>query len=138
MTTGFERDIEGCATCPCACPPECENFCVGLPWSEMEPGSYDLAVLHHQGADHRIRAGCSLAFRRQAKGQGHVLEILRAGRHRFLRVTRDRLRIARADFVDFARETEAARADGLAAASANAAWAAANLAIATRKGEQLT
>ena len=111
---------------------------MGLARTAMKSLPDNPSVLDDNGSNHGIGAGCPLALRRQAKGQGHVPEVLRADLHRFLRATRERLRIARADFVAFAREREDERADGLAAVSANAAWAAANLAIATRKGEQLT
>src|SRR5512134_2061734 len=94
--------------------------------------SDDPALLHYQGPDHRIRACRPLTPCRQAKGQGHVPEILCAAGHRFLRATRDRLRVARADFVDFARDLEDGFAAFFASASARAAWAAAKRAMATR------
>ena len=109
----------------------------------------DPALFDDDGADHRIRACRSLALRRQAKGQGHIVEILCTISHRFLRLPTDSLDagFARFDddkdvFLDFAVFTRAVAAlldkAGLADVSAMAACAAASLAIATRNGEQLT
>ena len=93
----------------------------------MKPLPDDLALANHQGPNHRIWACRSPALFRQAKGQGHEAEIsLRAG-HRLLRREVDVLRGAGDVFPA-----------GFALDSAIAACAAANRAIATRKGEQLT
>jgi hypothetical protein len=80
---------------PLACGPawaERKNFCVGLPWTVVIPAADDAAVLDHDGADHGIRTGLALALRRKTKRQGHEVEVRCGGSHRFLRVTRDRLR----------------------------------------------
>ena len=97
----------------------------------------DSVSTNHQGSDHRIRTGRSLALRRQAKSQGHVMQVLIATTHRALRVTRGRRR-RDCDLVGFTRDDAAVLMDFLASASDKAACAAANLAIGTRYGEQLT
>ena len=58
----------------------------------MVPAADDTTVLDHESADHGIRAGLTPALRREAKRQGHEVEVRGGGGHRFLRVTRDRLR----------------------------------------------
>ncbi len=58
----------------------------------MIPSADDTAVLHHEGADHGIRAGLTPALRRETKRQGHEVAVRGGSGHRFLRVTRDRLR----------------------------------------------
>ena len=97
----------------------------------------DLVSLDDHRADHRIRTGRPSALRRQAKGQSHVAQVLNAIGHRVLRATRDRRRLDLA-LVDFTRDEVVAFVDFPPSASASAAWAAANLAIGTRYGEQLT
>ncbi len=127
MTAGLKRDIQCGALSLLSCLPECEDFCVRSSWSEMIPPSNDLALTNHQGPDHRIRTCRSPALCRQAKGQGHEAEIVCSVGHRLLRRKVDGLRAA-GDFFPA----------GFVLDSAIAAWAAANRAIATRKGEQLT
>lgn len=138
MATGFERDVERSPDGPLTCLPKRQDFRVCFAWAVMKTAPDNTAMLYHYGADHGIGAGRSLALCRKAKGQGHVLQIFRAAGHRFLRVTRDRLRLARAGFVVFACDDEERLDDFLASASANAAWAAASRAMGTRYGEQLT
>lgn len=103
----------------------------------MKPLPDDLALANDQGADHRIWADCSLAFRCQAKGQSHEVGILLCAGHRLLRVVRDEPRLGRA-VTARARDAGAFFFAGFTLDAAMAACAAANLAIATRKGEQLT
>jgi hypothetical protein len=110
----------------------------------------DPALFDDDGTDHRIRTRRSLALHRQAKGQGHIVEISCAVGHRFLRLPEGRLEAGLACFKDFdtfpdftvaLADTFAAffgAAGDLASAAAIAACAAANRAIATRNGEQLT
>ena len=82
-------------------------------------------------------------LRRETKGQGHEVAVRCGGGHRFLRVTRDRLRGRGTDFVfvvfivaffGFARDPETLGMgwELLDPASANAAWAAASRAMGTR------
>ena len=127
---------------------ERKNFCVGLPWPVVIAAADNAAVLDHEGADHGVRAGLTQALRRETKRQGHEVEMRRGGGHRFLRVTRGRLRGCGADFVfvdfvvffvvvvvfAFVRGTDRLRGEGaaLAPASAKAAWAAASRAMPTR------
>ena len=87
----------------------------------MEALADDPAVFHDDGTNHRIRANRPPTLRRKAKGQSHVVEILWEAGHRFLRATRDRLRVVRADFVDFAREGEVDAADFFESAATKAA-----------------
>src|SRR5262249_28925409 len=118
---------------------ECENFCMGFPRTVVVSTTDDAAVLDDEGADHRIRTGLAPALRREAKRQGHEVEVLCGGSHRFLRVMRG-LRGCRDDFVflvscfAFARgpETLDAGREWLDAASAKAAWAAASRAMGMR------
>ena len=149
MATRFERDVERRAVGAWPRFAERKNFCVGLPWTVVIPAADDAAVLDHEGADHGIRAGLAPALRRETKRQDHEVAVRCGGSHRFLRMTRDRLRGRRADFVfvvfigaffAFARNPETLRMgrEPLDPASANAAWAAASRAMGTRKGEQLT
>ena len=58
----------------------------------MVSAAHDAAVLDHEGADHGIWAGLPPALRRETKRQGHKVAVRYGGRHRVLRVTRDRLR----------------------------------------------
>ena len=115
-----------------SCLVERKNFRVGFPWTVMIPAADDPPVLDYKGTDHGIRAGLTLALRRKTKRQGHEVEVRCGDSHRFLRVTRDRLRSRWADFV-FAvfvaaffartRDAEALRVgrERLDPASANAA-----------------
>ena len=109
----------------------------------MISAAQDVAVLDHEGADHGIRAGLAPALRRETKGQGHEVAVRCGGGHRFLRVTRDRLRGRGTDFVfvvfivaffGFARDPETLGMgwELLDPASTNAAWAAASRAMGTR------
>lgn len=109
------------------------NLCVGSSCSEMETPPDDFALTNHQGSDHRIRACRSPALRRLAKGQSHEAEILLGAGHRRVRRDVDGFR----DF-DGLRATLVFFPTDFALDSAMAACAAANRAIATRKGEQLT
>ena len=122
---------------------ERKNFCVRLAWTVVISAADDAAVLDHEGADHGIRAGRIPALRRETERQGHEVEMRCGSSHRFLRVTRDRLRGRGADFVfvvfvivffAFARAPEALRveSDLFDPASANAPWAAASRAMGTR------
>jgi hypothetical protein len=87
----------------------------------------DPVSLDNHCADHRIRTGRIPALRRQTKGQSHEVEVSLSAGHRLLRREADGFRDAAGFFpAGFARE------------AAMAACAAANRAIATRKGEQLT
>lgn len=116
----------------------------------MKTPADDPALFDDDGTDHRIRARRALALRRQAKGQGHIVEISCTVGHRFLRLPEGRLGAGLDSFKDFDTFADftAALADtftiflgaagDLASAAAIAACAAANRAIATRKGEQLT
>jgi hypothetical protein len=143
VATGLERDIERRAYGMSPCLVERKNFRVGLPWTVMIPAADDPPVLDYKGTNHGIRAGLTLAHRRKTKRQGHEVEVRCGDSHRFLRVTRDWLRSRWADFV-FAvfvaaffartRDAEALRVgrELLDPASANAAWAAASRAMATR------
>ncbi len=92
VATGFERDVENRSVGAWSRLLECKNFCVGLPWTVVIPAADDAAVLDHEGADHGIRAGLTPALRRETKRQGHEVEMRCGSGHRFLRVTRDRLR----------------------------------------------
>ena len=143
VATGFERDVENRAVGAWPRLAERKDFCVGLPWTVVIPAADDATVLDHEGADHGIRAGLAPALRRETKRQGHEMEVRDGGGHRFLRVTRDRLRGRRADFVlvvfvvaffAFARDPDTLRLgrERLDPASANAAWAAASRAMGTR------
>ena len=107
------------------------------PGSEVKTLPDDPALTNHYRSDHRIRACRFPALRRQAKGQGHVVQVPSVTTHRALRVTRDRRRRG-CDLVGFIRDEIVVLMDFLASASDRAACAAANLAIATRYGEQLT
>jgi len=60
----------------------------------------DPALFDDDSADHRIRARRSTALRRQAKGQGHIMEILCTVGHRFLRLPTDVLRAGLPRFDD--------------------------------------
>jgi hypothetical protein len=114
----------------------------------MKPLADDSTLSNHDGSNHRIRTGRSLALRRKTKRQGHIVEISCAVRHRFLRPLEGFLGAGLARFTGcdafviftlFTRTvTGLLDATALASASAIAACAAANRAIATRKGEQLT
>src|SRR5690242_6214972 len=114
MTTGFKRHIERGAIRTLACLAECKNFSVRETGTKMKPLSDDPSSVDDDGPDHRIGTCCAAALRREAKRLGHVLKILYAVGHRFLRATRDRLRRDRADVAGFS--------PFLASASANAAW----------------
>jgi hypothetical protein len=95
----------------------------------MEALTNDPAVVDDHGADHRIWAGGPPAPRGQAKGLGHVPVILGVDSHRFMRLARDRRR----EPVDLdARDEDDALVFFFASPSANAAWAAASRAMATR------
>lgn len=114
----------------------------------MKPLADDSILANDQGSDHWIRACRRLALRRKTKRQGHIMEISYAVRHRFLRLPEGILGAGLARFTDcdaflvftlFTRTvTGFLDAAGLASASAIAACAAANRAMATRNGEQLT
>ena len=143
VATGFERDVESRAIGAWPRLLERKNFCVRLAWTVVIPAAHNAAVLDHEGADHGIRAGFPPALRRETKCQGHEVEMRCGGSHRFLRVTRDRLRGRGADFVlvvfivaflAFARDTETLCVGRalLDPASAKAPWAAASRAIGTR------
>ncbi len=93
----------------------------------MKPLPDDLPLTNDQGPNHRIWASGSPALCRQAKSQGHEVEILFCTGHRLLRREVDGLRLTGTFFFT-----------GFAIEAAIAACAAANRAIATRKGEQLT
>jgi hypothetical protein len=92
VATGFERDVERRAASAWPRLVERKNFCVGLSWTVVIPAADDAAVLDHEGTDHGIRAGLAPALRRETKRQGHEVEVRCGDGHRFLRVTRDRLR----------------------------------------------
>jgi hypothetical protein len=77
---------------------ERENLCVRLSRTVVKSSADYATVLDYQGADHGVRTGLSPALRREAKRQGHEVEVRCSSGHRFLRVTRDRLRICRDDF----------------------------------------
>ena len=62
------------------------------PKEKVIPAAHDAAVLDHEGADHGIRTGLPPALRRETERQGHEVAVQCGGGHRFLRVTRDRLR----------------------------------------------
>src|SRR5262245_3277806 len=130
MTTGFQGDIERGTTRAPTCMTEGKNLSVGETGTQVKSLTDDPSSIDDDGTDQWIRARCAQTLCREAKRQGHVLEFLWASGHRFLRATRDRRRPDRVDVVDFS--------PFLASASANAAWAAASRAIATRYGEQLT
>ena len=143
MATGFERRVERRAVGAWPRLLECKNFCMRLSWTVVIPAADDATVLDHEGADHGIRAGLTPALRRETKRQGHEVEVSDGDGHRFLRVTRGRLRGRRADFVlvvfvvaffAFARDPDTLRVgrERLDPASANAAWAAASRAMGTR------
>ena len=104
---------------------------MGIAGAKMITVADDPPIFHDNRTDHRIRARRPPALCRKAKGQGHVVEIACADGHRFLRTTRNRRRVVRADAVDLFRDVDGLD-DFLVSASAKAAWAAANLAIATR------
>lgn len=89
----------------------------------------DLPLLDNDGADHWIWACRSPALHRQAERRCHEVEILLSTGHRFLRRVVEDLRAGLADRDFFT---------GTAADTLMAACAAANRAIATRNGEQLT
>ena len=149
MAAGLKRHIECGASCLRSGSLQGEYFCVRRSGSEMKTPADDPALFDDDGTDHRIRARRSLALRRQAKGQGPIVEISGTVGHRFLRLPTDAFGAGLPRFdddvdtlVDF---TTLARAPvvfldvaGLADAWVIAACAAANRAIATRNGEQLT
>jgi hypothetical protein len=138
MATGFECDEEGCALGQTAGLTEREDFCVRLSWPVVVPATDDASLRHDQGADHWIRTGLAAAFRREAKSQGHEVVILSGCGHRFLRASRERRRAVRPDPLTLVLEVGLACVRFLVSFPANAAWAAANRAMATRNGEQLT
>ena len=92
VATGFERDVENRAIGAWPRLLERKNFCVRLSWTVVKSAADDATVLDYQGADHGIRTGLSPALRRETKRQGHEVEVRCSSGHRFLRVTRDRLR----------------------------------------------
>ncbi len=122
VTTGLERHIEGSALGSAAGLSKRENFRMRQAWTKMKSLPDDSAPFDHQGTDHRIGTSRTPALRRQAKGQSHIVEILLALGHRLLRDATLTLAEGRGDLA----------ADFFASASANAACAAASLAIATR------
>ena len=149
MATGLKRHIECGASCLRSGLLQREYFCVSSSWSEMKTLADDPPLSDDDGTNHRIRTGRSLALRRQAKGQGHIVKISRTVGHRFLRLPTVVLGASLPRFdddvetlMDFTGLIRAAVVfldmAGLADASAIAACAAANRAIATRNGEQLT
>ena len=92
MATGFERDVENRAIGAWPRLLERKNFCVRLSWTVVIPAAHNAAVLDHEGTDHGIRAGLPPALRRETERLGHEVAVWSSGGHRFLRVTRDRLR----------------------------------------------
>ena len=122
MTAGFERHIEGGALGAASGLPEGQNFRMREAGSKMKSLPDDPAVFDDHGTDHRIWAGRTPALRRKAKGQSHVVVILLAVGHRLLRDAAFALAEGRGYF----------GTAFFASASANAACAAASLAIATR------
>ena len=143
VATGFERDVKNRATGAWSRLLERKNFCVRLSWTVVTPAAHDSAILDHEGADHGIWTGLAPALRRETERQGHEVEMRCGGSHRFLRVTRDRLRGRGTDFVfvvfivaffAFARNPDTLRVgrERLAPASAKAPWAAASRAMGTR------
>ena len=143
VATGFERHVECRTPRAWPCLVECENFCVRLPWTVVIPAAHDTAVLHHEGADHGIRAGLAPALRRKTERQGHEVVVRCGGSHRVLRVMRDRLRGRGADFVfvvfivvffAFTRDPETLPVgrEPFDPVSANAPWAAASRAMGIR------
>ncbi len=122
MTAGFERYIERGAFGSAASLSKRGNFGMRQAWAEMKPLPDYPALFDDQSPDHRIWTGRSTALGRQAKGQEHVVVILLAVGHRFLRDAA----------FDLAEERGDLAAAFFASASANAACAAASRAIATR------
>ncbi len=49
----------------------------------------DAAVRDDNGPNHRVGAGLAVALRSKAKSYHHIVEIVCADRHRFLRVVKD-------------------------------------------------
>ena len=92
MATGFKCDVERRAVGAWPRLAERKNFCVGLPRTVVISTADDASVLDDEGADHGIRTRLPPALRRETKRQGHEVEVRCSGGHRFLRVTRDRLR----------------------------------------------
>lgn len=128
MAAGFERHIERRAARAAAGLPERQDFRVRKARPEMKALPDDAALFDDHGADHWIRTGRPPALRGKTKSPRHIVEILCAAGHRFLRPTRER----RPGFADLARDGADGPAVFLASASANAACAAASRAIATR------
>ncbi len=87
--------------------------------AEMKPSAYDSPLADDDGADHRVWACRSPTFLGEAESEGHEIEV---ARHRFLRE----------GAFAFTTVFDGFPPDGFSPASANAAWAAASLAIATR------
>ena len=60
-------------------------------WTDQDIADATTAS-HENRADSGIRAGLAPALRRETERQGHEVAVRCGGGHRFLRVTRDRLR----------------------------------------------
>jgi len=119
MTAGFERHIESSASGAASRLSEGQNFRMRQARAQMKPPPDDPALFDNQSTDHRVRAGRTLAPRRQTKGHSHEMKI---SLHRFLREAVFDLREGLFDFAPAF----------FASASASAACAAASRAIATR------
>ncbi len=120
MATGFKRDVKSCAARTIAGLTDGEDFRMGKAWPTVISLTDHLTILDDQGADHRIGTGGPSALRREPKGLCHELKI---ARHRFL--------LREGPFL-LPLGRDAATTVCLVASSANAAWAAASRAMATR------
>ena len=98
MTAGFEGDVEGPASRPCAGLAEGDDFGMWAARLAVGPLTDDPAAGYHHGADHRIRAGGTPALRREAKRQGHIVTIAGRRPHRFVRLGRRTTRLATSRF----------------------------------------
>ena len=81
-----------------------EHFGMGLAGGVMIGLADDAALGDDHGPNHRVGGGLTETLRRKAKSQHHIMEIVCADGHRFLRVVEDGRRdafVALTAFVDW-------------------------------------
>ncbi len=119
VATGLKCDVECRACSKRACLTESQNFGMRKAGADVKTPADNSTPSDDDGADHRIGASSPTALRSETESQGHEPKI---ARHRFLRE----------DAFAFTTFFDGFPPEGFSSAPANAAWAAASLAIATR------
>jgi hypothetical protein len=89
VAAGFERYVERGSARQTSGLAKRKHFGMGLAGCVMIGLADDAAFGDDNSPNHRVGAGLSVALRSKAKSQHHIVEIVRAGRHRFLRVVED-------------------------------------------------